>query len=153
MLNNILGGPSMNSRLNLRLREKYGLVYSVEANYQAYLDTGIWAIFFGTEQRRLNQSIQLVVKELKKIKSQQLGTLQLHYAKEQMRGQLAMAEENNLSVMLMIGKSWLDLGRIEPLATIFSQIDQVTAGQLLEVANEIFEEKMLSLLTYLPEKS
>ncbi len=150
MLTNLLGGPGMNSRLNLALREKYGFVYSVDASYHAYADTGLFAIFFGTEPTQLKRSIQLVKKELKQLREKLLGVGQLHTAKEQIMGQLAMAEENNTSLMLMMGKSLLDLDRIDSLEEIFGRIKQTSAAELREVANEMFHEDQLSLLTYIP---
>jgi predicted Zn-dependent peptidase len=152
MLINILGGPGMNSRLNLALREKHGFVYSVEANYTPYIDTGFLAIYFGTEQKQLNKSISLIIKELRQLKDKKMGTVQLHTAKEQLMGQLAMSEESNLSFMLMMGKSILDLNRIDSLAEIFDSIRKVTASDLQEIAQEMFDESQLSYLTYTPEE-
>lgn len=151
MLTNLLGGPGMNSRLNLALREKYGFVYSVDASYQAYTDTGLFAIFFGTESKQMKRSIQLVKKELKHLREKPLGIGQLHTTKEQIMGQLAMAEENNTSLMLMMGKSLLDLNRIDSLESVFDRIKQTTAGELQEIANEMLNEDDLSLLTYMPD--
>jgi predicted Zn-dependent peptidase len=150
MLSNILGGPGMNSRLNLALREKHGFVYSIDATYQSYTDTGLFAVFFGTEPGQLNRSMNLVRKELKKLREIPLGTLQLHNAKEQLMGQLAMAEENNASFMLMMGKSMLDLGKIEALDDIYSKIKSVTSAELQNLANEMFQGDQLSQLTYIP---
>lgn len=152
MLTNLLGGPGMNSRLNLALREKHGFVYSIDASYHAYTDTGLFAIFFGTEPRQLKKSIQLVKRELKQLREKPLGKVQLHTAKEQIMGQLAMAEENNASLMLMMGKSMLDLDRIDTLEEVFLQIRQTSAHDLQEMANEMFQEDDLSLLTYVPDK-
>jgi len=151
MLVNILGGPGMNSRLNLALREKHGFVYSVEANYTPYVDTGFMAVYFGTDPGQLNKSIFLIEREMKLLKDKKLGTLQLHNAKEQLMGQLAMAEESNMSFMLMMGKSILDLGRIDALNDIFEEIKGITAEQLRDIANEMFREDQLSYLTYVPE--
>lgn len=151
MLMNILGGPGMNSRLNLALREKYGFVYNVEASYHPFSDTGLFSIFFGTEPSQVGRSHKLVLKELKKLREQPLGSLQLHKAKEQLIGQLAMAEENNTSLMLMMGKSILDLGKIESLERVFERIRSVTSGQLQEIANERLQESSLSHLTFLPQ--
>lgn len=150
MLTNILGGPGMNSRLNLALREKYGFVYSIDAAYQPYTDTGLFGIFFGTEPGQLSRSIDLTDKELKKLKEVPLGTVQLHHAKEQLMGQLAMADENNAGTMLMMGKAMLDLNRIEAPDAIYSRIKQITATDLQDLANELFEKDQLSILTYLP---
>lgn len=152
ILSNILGGPALNSRLNWSLREKNGLVYSVDANYQPYTDTGLFAIYFATEPKQSDKSLNLVLKELKNLRTQKLTAIQLHKAKEQVLGQLAMAEEGNQSFMLMMGKSWLDNGKIEKIEEIFAQIRQITSEQLLEVANEIWDEKRLSILKYLPQK-
>jgi len=151
MLNNILGGPGMNSRLNLSLREKHGWVYSIEANYHPFGDTGLFAIYFATEPRHFERSIASVMKELKLLKTQPLGKVQLHTAKEQLFGQLAMAEENNLNFMLMMGKSMLDNNEIESLESIFESIRKITANDLLEIAQEMFADDQLSVFRYLPE--
>lgn len=152
MLVNLLGGPGMNSRFNLSLREKYGFVYSIEANYTPYLDTGFMGIFFGTEKKQLNKSISLINKELKRIREVPLTTLQLHQTKVQLMGQLAMSEESNMSFMLMMAKSILDTGKVDSLPEIFGEIEQITAGQLQEIALELFNEQNFSYLTFLPEE-
>lgn len=151
LLVNLLGGSGMNSRLNMTLREKYGLVYGIEANYQPFIDTGIFTIYFATDKSNLEKCNHLVMSELAKVQKYALGTLQLHRAKQQIIGQLAMAEESNLSLMLMLGKSMLDLGKIDTLNEIFEQITRVSASQLLEIANEMLDESVLSRLVYLPE--
>ncbi len=151
MLINLLGGPSMNSRLNMSLREKHGLVYNVEANYNSFVDTGNLSIYFGTEKKQVEKSLNLVKKELRKLKDSPLGSLQLHTCKEQLIGQLAMAEESNISFMQMMGKSLLDLGQIEDLNEIFKKIRKTSALELQEIAEEIFDEDQFSYLTYLPE--
>jgi predicted Zn-dependent peptidase len=150
MLNNILGGPAMNSRLNLSLREKYGYVYSIDASYSSFSDTGIFGIFFGTEKRFLNRSIKIVLKELKKLRSQKLGSLQLYKAKQQIKGQLAIAEENNTNIMLMMGRSILDLNRIDHIEYIFQRIDQQTSNSLVEIAEMMFSEDQLNYLIFNP---
>lgn len=151
MLVNLLGGPGMNSRLNLSVREKHGLVYSIDASYTPYLDTGFVGIYFGTERRQLNRAISLILKELKTLREVPLTANQLHVTKQQLMGQLAMAEEGNQSFMLMMGKSYLDLGRVEPLEELFAQIRAVTAKELQDMANEIFVEDEFCQLTFLPE--
>ncbi|MDJ1502228.1 pitrilysin family protein [Xanthocytophaga agilis] len=152
MLVNILGGPGMNSRLNLALREKHGFVYSVEASYSPFLETGLMAIYFGTEPKQLQKSLSLISKELKLLRDKKMGTLQFHTAKEQLMGQLAMSEESNLNFMLMMAKSLLDTERIESLPEIFSQIRTITAEQLQDLANEMLNENEWSKLLYLPEE-
>lgn len=151
MLANILGGPGMNSRLNLALREKYGFVYNVEASYHPFSDTGLFAIFFGTESAQVGRSKRLVMKELQRLRERPLGSMQLHKAKEQLVGQLAMAEENNTSLMLMMGKSLLDLNEIQPLEDVFKRIREVTAAELQEIARDRFAPETLSHLTFLPQ--
>ena len=150
LLTNILGGPGMNSRLNLGVREKHGLVYTIDANYATYLDTGLFGIYFGTEKKQLQRTTALVMKELKKIREKTLGTLQLHTAKEQLMGQLAMAEESNIGLMMMLGKSILDLEKVESLNEIFDQIRRIDAQQLQDIANEVLQEDKLSTLNYIP---
>jgi predicted Zn-dependent peptidase len=150
LLTNILGGPGMNSRLNLGVREKHGLVYTIDANYATYLDTGLFGIYFGTEKKQLQRTTALVLKELKKVREKTLGTLQLHTAKEQLMGQLAMAEESNIGLMMMLGKSILDLEKVESLNEIFDQIRRIEAAQLQDIANEILHEDQLSYLNYIP---
>jgi predicted Zn-dependent peptidase len=151
LLNNILGGPSMNSRLNLALREKHGYVYSVESTFQAYTDTGFLGIFYGTEPKNSKKAKKLVFKEIEKLRNQKLGTMQLHMAKEQAIGQMAMAEENHAALMLILGKNLLDKDKIDDLDTIFKIIQDTTADQLQELANELLAPDDFSYLTYLPK--
>jgi predicted Zn-dependent peptidase len=151
MLNNILGGPAMNSRLNLSLREKYGFVYSVDSSFSPLVDTGLMAIYFATEPKQLKKSIELIKKELRKLKDMPITPSALKMAKEQMKGQIAISEERHGGTMIMMAKSILDLGKIESLEEIFEQIDAITTDQLYEVANEMFDESQLSMLTFLPE--
>jgi predicted Zn-dependent peptidase len=147
---NILGGPGMNSRLNLALREKYGYVYAVDASYNTFLDTGLFAVYFGTEPRQTDKSVQVVLRELKKLREKPLGKMQLHNAKEQLIGQMAMSEENYLSLMLMRGKSLLDLNHVKQIDEVIREIRSITATDLMDVANEMFNEDQLSILTFRP---
>ncbi|PZX49364.1 M16 family metallopeptidase [Algoriphagus chordae] len=151
LLNNILGGPSMNSRLNLMLREKHGYVYSIESSYQPFSDIGFFGIYFGTEGKTLKKAQSLVLKEMSKMANTKLGTVQLHMAKEQAIGQMAMAEENYAALMLVYGKSLLDHGKVDPLENIFNQIRNTTAEELQEIAQDIFNPDMLTFLTYTPQ--
>lgn len=151
LLTNILGGPGMNSRLNLALREKYGFVYSIDAHYIPYTDTGMFAVFFGTEPKQLDRCLALVRKELDRFCDKPLTKRQLAAAKEQMKGQLAMAEENNLGLMLSMGRSVLDIGRVPSLEEIYYQIDDVSSFKLRDIAQEMFDEKKLSYLIMQPD--
>lgn len=151
MLVNLFGGPGMNSRLNMTLREKYGLVYGIDANYSPFIDTGFLGIYFATDKANLEKANSLILKEMQLLKDKPLGKLQLHTAKEQLMGQLAMAEESNQSYMLMMAKSILDLGRVESLENIFSEIKKIEAEELQTITQEMFDEDQLSYLTFLPE--
>lgn len=141
----------MNSRLNMALREKHGLVYSIESVYQAFTDTGFIGIYYGTEEKAAAKARKIVLKEIQRICTRKLGSMQLHMGKEQAIGQMAMAEENHAGLMLVYGKNLLDKGKIEPLEAIFSSIRSCTAEELLELANEIYDIDKFSFLTYLPK--
>ena len=151
MLTSLLGGASMNTRLNMALREKLGYVYSVEANYSSYTDTGLFAIYFGTEKKNLTKSTSVVYRELKKLRQKKLGVLQLHKLKEQLMGQLAMSDENNTSLMLGMGRSLLDMGKVQSLEEVFEKMKIISSEEIFDLANEMFEESQLSTLKYIPE--
>ena len=151
MLSYLLGGPIMGSRLNLSLREKYGLVYSVESNFNSFSDTGMFSIYFGTDKNKVEKAMSLVLKEIAKVKTKELGVLQLSKLKDQICANLAMAEEGNSSFMQMMGKSVLDTGKIDTLSEIFKHINDVDASQFLEIANKYFDKDHFSSLTYISE--
>jgi len=146
LLNNILGGQSMNSRLNLALRERNGLAYNVESNYTAYSDTGVLNIYFGTDKENLERAINLVLAEIKKLQAVKLGKMQLSKAKKQLIGQLAMSQENREDLLLTLGKSYLVYNKVDDLATINKKIENISAIQLMDIANEILDPKKLSTL-------
>ncbi|TAE00245.1 MAG: insulinase family protein [Bacteroidetes bacterium] len=150
LLTNLLGGVGMNSRLNMSLREKYGLVYAIEANYTTFVDSGLFSVYFATDPNNIHKGMDLIFKELRKLKEKPFGTMQLHKIKQQLMGQLAMNEENKLGEMLMMGKSLLDLGEIETLDEVFEKIELLKANDLQEIAQEIFDEKQFSQLIYSP---
>jgi predicted Zn-dependent peptidase len=145
---NLLGGPGLNSRFNLSLREKYGLVYQIDASINSYSDTGIFSIFFGTDPQNLEKAFKIIDKELNLLKTKPLGGVQLKTVKDQLKGQLAMAEEGKQGYMLMMAKSILDMGKVEPLDDIFTVINEITSTDLMDLSNEMFEEKELSRLVY-----
>jgi predicted Zn-dependent peptidase len=148
LLTNILGGPGMNSRLNLSLREKHGYVYGVDANFSSYIDTGVFAIYFATDPRNLKKSISLIKKEIEILKKKPLGQIQLHKAKQQLKGQMAMSEENNNAVMLMMAKSMLDLDKVPDINKLFDTIDEISAEELAILANEALDWEKMCSLTY-----
>jgi predicted Zn-dependent peptidase len=147
LLNNLLGGMGMSSRLNLEIREKHGIAYTVESNYTSLTDTGIFSIYFGTDSEKAEKATKLIHKELKKLRDNKLGTLQLHQAKEKFIGQIALAEENRMSLIISMAKSLLDFNCVDTLQQVFDKINAVTACQLLEISNEIFDnDRMITLL-------
>ena len=148
LLNNILGGQGLNSRLNMSLRERNGLAYNVESSYNPYWDTGIFSIYFGTDSQYLNKSISITMAELKKLREIRLGTIQLSKAKNQIKGYLVRGYENHENLMLSQGKSLLIFNKIETIEDICMKIDRITDSELLEIANDIFEPSKLSTLIY-----
>ncbi len=148
LLNNILGGQGLNSRLNLSLREKNGLAYNVESSYNPYCDTGVFSIYFGTDSQLLDKSISIAMSELKKLRTTRLGSIQMSKAKNQIKGYLARGYENYESLMLSLGKSMLIFGKIERIEDLYRKIDGVTSSDILETANDIFDPYKLSTLIY-----
>ncbi|MGB8490227.1 MAG: pitrilysin family protein [Bacteroidales bacterium] len=148
LLNNILGGQGLNSRLNLSLREKNGLAYNVESSYSPYYDTGAFSIYFGTDNQNLEKSISVALSELNRLRTIRLGTVQLSKAKNQIKGYLARGYENHESLMLSLGKSLLVFNKIEGLEETNSKIDKISSSDLLEIAGEIFDPGKLSTLIY-----
>jgi predicted Zn-dependent peptidase len=148
LLNNMLGGPVMNSRLSLALRERNGLTYHNESNYTAYSDAGIIQIYFGTDPVHSEKALAIVHQELKRLREEKLSKIQLHTIKKQITGQLAIAQESNMATMLAIGKSYLLQNRFDPIEAIIARIQETTAEELIEIANEVFEPSQLSMLTF-----
>ncbi|WP_420316264.1 M16 family metallopeptidase [Ekhidna sp.] len=148
---NLLGGPSMSSRLNLSLREKHGLVYGVDASYAPYLETGQFAIYFATDAKNLKKSQRIILKEIEALKKKPLGSMQLHKAKNQIKGQMALSEENKNAIMLMMAKSQLDLNKIPDINSVFEKIDRITAADIQDLAQRYLPTEEMSALTYLPE--
>lgn len=148
LLNNILGGQSMNSRLNMALRERNGMAYNVESSYTGYSDTGEFSIYFGTDKENLEQAQALVYKELRKMQESPLGIVQLSRAKKQLIGQLAISTENREDLMLSLGKSMLFFNQVDPLEAIFKKIEGIAAKEIMEIANQVFCESTNSTLIY-----
>mgnify|MGYP003563610084 FL=1 len=148
LLNNLLGGPGMNSRLNLNIREKYGFTYHLESFYQPYSDTGLFGIYLGTDPGTVDRVLRLVEKELAKLRNQKLGVLQLSKAKRQVLGQIAMAQENNNALMLAYGKSLLTYNKIDEFEQVHAKIESITAEDLQGVAQEIFVPEKMSTLIF-----
>ena len=148
LLNNILGGPGMNSRLNVSLRERRGLVYTVESNLTSYTDTGAFCIYFGTDPEDVDTCLKLTYKELKRMRDVKMTSSQLMAAKKQLIGQIGVASDNNENNALGMAKSFLHYNKYESSESVFRRIEALTAEGLLEVANEMFAEEYLSTLIY-----
>ena len=148
LLANILGGPAMNARLNTVLREKNALVYTVEACFNPYSDTGLFTIYFGCDKPLVERSLRLVRKELERVIEAPLSSRALANAKKQLLGQLAIASDNSEAQCLSMGKSMMIFGYIEPMETTRSKIESLTSSELQRVAQEILAWDNLSILIY-----
>jgi len=153
LLINVLGGPALNSRLVLGIREKYGYTYSIEANYNPFKEIGYWHIYFGCDERYVDKTLRLVDKELIKLRNERFTTIQLHRAKEQYKGHLALSMESHSGLMMGLGKSALLFNQIDSTESIYKAVDELTAEDLLEVANQYFSPEKLSRLVYLQKEN
>lgn len=148
LLNNILGGPSMNARLNLALRERNGLVYTVESTMVSYSDTGMWSIYFGCDPHDVRKCLRLVRRELDKVMQKSLSNNALQKAKQQLKGQIAIACDNREQFALDFGKSFLHYGWEKNVERLFDSIDKVTVADIQQVANDLFAADKLSTLIF-----
>lgn len=146
LLNNMLGGPGMNARLNVILRERRGLVYSVESSMVCYGDTGLWAVYFGCDPHDVNRCVRLVKGEFNRLMEKPLSEKTLAAAKKQIKGQLAVACDNNENFAIDFGKSFLHFGDEKDIEKLYQKIDAVTAEQIQQVAKEIFDKDTLATL-------
>ena len=153
MLNNVLGGPAMSSRLGLNIREKYGFAYSIESQYTAYSDTGLINVYMGVDPDSLGKAIGLVYKEIDKLCQQKLGTMQLQHAKQQLIGQVALSYENGMNELLSATRSLLMGEPIEYMDDIIHNLEAVTANDILEIANHVFNKKQLSQIVFVGVES
>lgn len=148
LINNTLGGPGMNCRLNLALREKHGYTYNIESFYTPYTDTGAFGIYFGTDYEKIDKCMAIIRHELRKLREDSMGTLQLDRAKKQMIGQLAISTENYSGLMLNLGRSCLLFDTIDPLSEVCNKINNLTSSDILDVANEMLDERNFSTLIF-----
>ena len=148
LLNNMLGGPGMNAKLNLALREHNGLVYTVESTMAAYGDTGIWSIYFGCDEHDVKRCLRLVRKELDKFMLKPLSEAQLKAAKKQIKGQIGVACDNRENFALDFGKSFLHYGWEKNVDRLYEQVDEITAEQIQAVAKELFDKDRLTTLIF-----
>ncbi len=148
LLINVLGGPALNSRLSLAIREKHGLAYAVDASYTSFSDTGFWSIYLGTDPKNIDQAVDLARKELSKICIKGLSSAQLHRAKQQYKGHMALGMDSNMGLMLGLGKSLLAFNQIDTIKEIHEGIDRLTVKELMDIANKYFHPETLSTLIF-----
>lgn len=148
LLNNVLGGNAMNSRLNMILRERNGFAYNVESSYTPYQDTGVFTIYFGTDHKNFSKCKNLVLKELSNFRTKKISSIKLNQYKVQLKGQISLNEESRMNSVLSLGKSLLVFDKIFTIQEVFQKIDKITDKEILQVANEVFELKNLNELQY-----
>lgn len=150
LLANYLGGPAMNSKLSMNIREKYGMAYHIEAGYTPYTDSGVFSIYFGTDMKFHKKVERLVKKELREMCNKKMSTRQLHDLKKQIIGQIALTQDSGTAMMSGLAKSYLLYNRVEPLSEFFKAIEATTAEDMLRVSNEFIHPNKQSHLVYLP---
>lgn len=150
LFNNLLGGPGMNSRLNLNIREKYGFTYTIESGCHSYSDTGVFHIYFATDEKHFAKTLKLLEKELDVLTTKKLGETAFKQYKEQLMGQIQLVQENRLSVLLSLAKSQLVAGKLVTLKDINDKITKITTGDMREMAREILDTNLRSELVYHP---
>lgn len=148
LLTNVLGGPALNSRLNLSIREKYGYAYNIEANYTSYEDVGFWSIYMGTDKKYLKKAVNLIYKELELIRENNLTTDELINAKEQLKGHIALSLDSNMELMFSLGKSIMIHNKIDSVQEIYRQIDDINLSEIQASSEAFFNRDQMSELIY-----
>ncbi len=151
LLTNVLGGPALNSRLTLSIREKYGYAYNVEANYSAYSDVGFWSIYMGTDKKYLNKALKLIYQELEQIRKENLTQSELENAKEQLKGHVALSLDSNMELMFHLGKSVLFHGKVDSIQEIYDQVDEIGLEELHEISVKSFAPDNMAELIFVYE--
>lgn len=149
LLTNVLGGPALNSRLSLLVREQYAYAYSIEASYTTYSDTGFWCVYMGTDKKYLDKAKDLIYGELESVRRNGLSPDELVKGKEQLKGHIALTLDSNLELMFNLGKSLLFHGRIDSIEEVYEQIDSITQEEIKEIAEFHFNPDAISELTYI----
>lgn len=151
LLNNMLGGMGMGSILNLSIREKYGIAYTIESNYTIFSDTGLFSIYLGTDEEKVEKAKKLVFKELAKLSEQPLSETAVKKAKQKFIGQIALTEENRMSMIISAAKNVMDYDRVILLDEVIEKIQDLTNTGLLEIAQDVFDPKKMLSLSFVPE--
>lgn len=150
LLNNYFGGNGMSSVLNLQIREKYGIAYTIESNFSPLSDTGIFSIYFGTDKEKQAKALSLIFKEIKKLREKPLNDLQIQKAKNKFIGQIALGEENRIGLIISMAKSLIDHDKIDSLETVFEKINAVNTRQIAEIVDEVLDIEKLNIFTFSP---
>jgi predicted Zn-dependent peptidase len=148
LLTNVLGGPALNSRLTLLVREQYGYAYNIEAGFSSFSDTGLWSIYMGTDRKYLDRALELIYKELAIVRDRGLSEAELEQAKEQLKGHIALSLDSNMELMFSLAKNVLIHGKIDSVAEVYSQIDAISQSEVLEVAKNHFAPEQYGELIY-----
>ena len=148
LLNNILGGPGMNARLNVALRERRGLVYTVESSMVCYSDTGVWCTYFGCDHDDVQRCLRLVRHELDRFVQSPMSESQLSAAKRQLTGQIGVASDNRENFAIDFGREYLHYGREKDIAQLCQRVEAITADSVMQVAQEIFTPERMSALIF-----
>lgn len=152
LLANLIGGGGMDNVLNMNIREKYGYTYHIEANYQAFSDSGIFSVYFSSEPKNADKIIELIQKELKKFKMNGLTERKFLRAKEQLKGHIALSNDNNLNLMLGLGKTLLHFNTVESIEEVYKKIDAIKMEDFRKVTNELLDFQSYSSLMFVPKK-
>lgn len=152
LMNNILGGPGMSSRLNMNIREKYGYTYQIESGFHTFSDTGLFHIYFATESGFFKKCLELVKKETDKLRNQRISDTRLASYKYQLKGQIALGQENRAGFMLNNARNVMLYGRPLDLGFVMRKIDAVSSNDILEVANVLLDTESISSLHYKSDK-
>ena len=148
LLINVLGGPALNSRLTLAIREKHGLAYAVDASYTSFSDTGFWCVYLGTDPKNIDKAILLAKKEIERLCDKGLSSAQLARAKRQFKGHMSLGMDSNMGLMLGLGKSLLAFNQIDTIKEIHEGIDRLTTQELMEIANKYLAPSLISELIF-----
>jgi predicted Zn-dependent peptidase len=148
LLTNVLGGPALNSRLTLSIREKYGYAYNIEANYTTYSDVGFWSVYMGTDKKYLKKAVALIYAELDLICEKNLNEKELEQAKEQLKGHIALSLDSNMEMMFSLAKSVMIHGYVDTIAEVYKQVDAISLNELETIAKKSFAKENLAELIY-----
>ena len=148
LLNNLLGGPAMNSRLNMNIRERHGIAYQIDSSYSPFTDVGLFVIYLGTEKNNLEKSQSLIWKELNLFKNKKLSSRQLSDAKKQILGQMVIAQDSSSSLMFAAAKSLMVFDQIDTMEEVYARIEKISAEEIQDIAHEIFDESRMNSMLY-----